>query len=293
MLEQKIKIFLFKKISTLIFLCWICNIDTYTSTHNKSLDKLHNHNRKLYARNYRSLEKYKQNKDSCIVHLMEQIPNAVNDKQDISNNEKASLVKKNYSNGSSPRSARGLQKNMKNKSCIFETKKYSHLEKKIFKELDYVDFLRRNKTLSDRIYKKIMLKKCRLRFALPLLLFLLLSISFILDYSCSLGLVRGLFQAIVYFLPDKVPNIGNLASKQINAALKSISDALRSSPLHGLFDNVVVLESGAKANYCVQSFFNFLIYFIPFFILGVILILAIAYYHKKVKKYEKIKFRKR
>lgn len=171
-------------------------------------------------------------------------------------------------------------------------KKYSHLEKKIFKELDYVDFLKSNKTLSDRIYKKIMLKKCGLRFALPLLLFLLLSISFILDYSCSLGLVAGLFNAIVYFLPTKV-KIEKLADKEINAALKSISDALRSSPVHGLFDNVVVLESGAKANYCVQSFFNFLMYFIPFFILGVILILAIAYYHKKVKKYEKIKFRKR
>ncbi|KAI4833795.1 uncharacterized protein MKS88_000215 [Plasmodium brasilianum] len=291
-MEQKIKTFLFKKISTLIFLCWICNIDTYTSMHSKSLDNLDNHSRKLYSRNYRSLAKYKQDKDMCIVHLMEQIPNGVNDKQDMSNNEKASLEKKNYPNASSQRSSRGLKKNMKNNSCIFETKKYSHLEKKIFKELDYVDFLRSNKTLSDRIYKKIMLKKCRLRFALPLLLFLLLSISFILDYSCSFGLVGGLFNAIVYFLPDKVSNIGKLASKQINKALKSISDALRSSPVHGLFDNVVVLPSGAKANYCVQSFFNFLIYFIPFFILGVILILGIAYYHKKVKKYEKIKFRK-
>ncbi|KAI4833595.1 uncharacterized protein MKS88_000071 [Plasmodium brasilianum] len=291
-MEQKIKTFLFKKISTLIFLCWICNIDTYTSTHNKSLNKLYSHHIKLYARNYRSLAKYKQNKDSCIVYLMEQTPNGVNDKQDISNNEKASLGKNNYSNGSSPRSARGLKKNIKNKSCIFETKKYSHLEKKIFKELDYVDFLKSNKTLSDRIYKKIMLKKCRLRFALPLLLFLLLSISFILDYSCSSGLVAGLFNAIVYFLPTKVKNIGTLANKQINAALKSLSDTLRSSPVHVLFDNVVEIQ-GVKANYCVQSFFNFLIYFIPFFILGVILILGIAYYHKKVKKYEKIKFRKR
>ncbi|SBS94302.1 Plasmodium exported protein (Pm-fam-a like), unknown function [Plasmodium malariae] len=228
-----------------------------------------------------------------MVYLMEQTPNEVNDKKDISNNEKTSLEKKNYSNGSSPRNARGLKKNMKNKSCIFETKKYSHLEKKIFKELDYVDFLKRNKTLSDRIYKKIMLKKFRLRFALPLLLFLLLSISFILDYSCSLGLVAGLFNAIDYFLPDKTNYVFKLAKKEINEALKSISDALRSSPLHGLFDNVVEHADGIIANHCVQSFFNILIYFIPFFILGVILILGIAYYHKKVKKYEKIKFRKR
>lgn len=65
-----------------------------------------------------------------MVYLMEQTPNEVNDKQDISNNEKAFLGKKNYSNGSSPRSARGLKKNMKNKSCIFETKKIFPFRKK-------------------------------------------------------------------------------------------------------------------------------------------------------------------
>lgn len=149
--------------------------------------------RKLYARNYRILAKYKQDKDSCIVCLKEELPHMVYDKQDISNNEKDSLWKKNYSNESLPRSVRGLKKKMKNKSCIFETKNYSHLEKKIFKELDYVDFLQRNKRISDKLYKKIILKNFLLRIKYPCILLLLLCIAFIVEISSGYGVSSGLY----------------------------------------------------------------------------------------------------
>ncbi|KAI4834093.1 uncharacterized protein MKS88_000236 [Plasmodium brasilianum] len=252
-MEQEIKTFLFKKISTLIFFCWICNIDTYSSTHNKSLNKLYSH-RKLYARNYRILAKYKQDKDSCIVCLKEELPNMVYDKQDISNNEKDSLGKKNYSNESLPRSVRGLKKKMKNKSCIFETKKYSHLEKKIFKELDYVDFLQRNKTISDKLYKKIILKKFLLRIKYPCILLLLLCIGFIVEISSGYGVSSELY--ILLF---------DLIGKEKITAFRN---ACSGSFLEEMFKHVVVVK-------------------------GIVIISWIVYYHNKVKNYERIKFRKK
>ncbi|SBT01760.1 Plasmodium exported protein (Pm-fam-a like), unknown function [Plasmodium malariae] len=93
-------------------------------------------------------------------------------------------------------SADGYKQDNRNKSCIFETNKYSHLEKKIFKELDYVDFLRNNRAISYKTYKQIICKKYELRIVLPLLLLMLLSVSLLLDLLCSCGLVRGFLKVL-------------------------------------------------------------------------------------------------
>ncbi|SBS98809.1 Plasmodium exported protein (Pm-fam-a like), unknown function, partial [Plasmodium malariae] len=134
--------------------------------------------------------------DAGIICLKEEIQSGMNDKNDISYYEKCILEKKKQSNENLPRNARRYKKNVKNKSCILVTKKCSYLEKKIFKELDYVDFLKNNRTISDKFYKKIIFKKRKLRFFLPLSLLLLLSVSIILDYSSGLGLVKGLFSIV-------------------------------------------------------------------------------------------------
>ncbi|SBS99787.1 Plasmodium exported protein (Pm-fam-a like), unknown function [Plasmodium malariae] len=199
--------------------------------------------------------KYKRNKVSTTVCLKEEIQNGVQDKKDITNNEKWDEDKKKQSCESSSMSTRGHKKNKKNKSCIFETMKYSNLEKKIFKELDYVDFLRNNRTI---------------------------------NLSNSFGLVKGLREILNLY-----------ASKFWYSSLHSF---LEKSPLNWLF------KSGDKLKYkvfgsngiitvkdytYVYQFFDFLLYVIPFIILGVTIISGVIYYHKKVKKYEKIKFRKR
>ncbi|SBT85717.1 fam-l protein [Plasmodium malariae] len=181
-MEQKIKSLLFIKI--------------INSEFNKSLVESYNNRSNLYKRNYRLMAKYKRDKLSTTVCLKEEVQNGVQDKKDINNNEKWDEYKKKQSCGSSSMSTRGHKKNKKNKSCIFETNKYSNLEKKIFKELDYVDFLRNNRTISNKIYKKIMRKKCSLRIVLPLLLLLFLLITFILDLSNSFGLVKGLCEIL-------------------------------------------------------------------------------------------------
>ncbi|KAI4837503.1 hypothetical protein MKS88_003979 [Plasmodium brasilianum] len=287
-MEQKIKSLLFIKIITSNLLIWICHYIS-TSEFNKSLVESYNNRSNLYTRNYRVMVKYKRNKVSTTVCLKEEIQNGVQDKKDITNNEKWDEDKKKQSCESSSMSTRGHKKNKKNKSCIFETMKYSNLEKKIFKELDYVDFLRNNRTISNKIYKKIMRKKCSLRIVLPLLLLLFLLISFILDLSNSFGLVKGLREILNLY-----------ASKFWYSSLHSF---LKKSPLNWLFksgdklkykvsrgpNNVSVVEDYTY----VYQFFDFLLYVIPFIILGVTIISGVIYYHKKVKKYEKIKFRKR
>ncbi|SBT85645.1 fam-l protein [Plasmodium malariae] len=278
-MEHKIKLMIFIKISTFIFLSLIYHLCTYMSTHNRSLVKFYNHDKKLFTRNYRLLEKYKKNMDAGIICLKEEIQSGVNDKNDISYYEKCILEKKKQSNENLPRNARRYKKNVKNKSCILVTKKCSYLEKKIFKELDYVDFLKNNRTISDKFYKKIIFKKRKLRFFLPLSLLLLLSVSIILDYSCSLGLAKGLIRIVSACYGGKkwVSTLGDWLKK--------------TSPFNEIFK--VIKSNGKDANLYVTSLFRTSIYCICFLMLGIAIILGVVYYHKKVKKYEKIKFRKR
>ncbi|SBS93525.1 Plasmodium exported protein (Pm-fam-a like), unknown function, partial [Plasmodium malariae] len=251
---------------------------------------------------------YKQDKNSSIVYLKKEISNRVNNINDIFNNEKYSSGKTKQLNGSSQGNKRRYQKDMKNKSCIFETKKYSHLEKEIFKELDYVDFLKNNKTISDKICKKIMIKKCGLRVALPILLFFVLAVSFILDNFCGCGLTHGLLKVIVLISPavgvselqtysylKGIRNLSNIITDdKASPALLTLHMWLTKSPLKGFTQALLKNSNTNKVrNYCASGFLGFLIYFVPFFILSIILISGLVYYHKKVKKYEKIKFRKR
>ncbi|SBS97149.1 Plasmodium exported protein (Pm-fam-a like), unknown function [Plasmodium malariae] len=236
------------------------------------------------------MAKYKQYNHSSITCINELLPNGVNNKSDITSKEKYSERKKKYSNGTLPTNARSHKEDTKSKSCIFETKKYSHLEKKIFKELDYADFLKNNRTISDKIYKKIIFKKCGLRFALPLLLFLVLALSFILDKFCGYGLTYVLYKVIVHFSP--VSSTVTLNDVSMFPAIKSLYEFLNKPSLKW-FTGVLVKEGSKTVNYCVRYFLGFLIYFVPLFILGIILISAVFYYHKKVKKYETIKFRKK
>ncbi|SBT86394.1 fam-l protein [Plasmodium malariae] len=142
------------------------------------------------------------------VRLMQQLPNnGIREKNDTSYYEMGVARQMKLSNRALSKDEVNNKQSMKNKTCIFETKKYSHLEKKIFKELDYMDFLKRNRTISDKVYKKIILKKYGLRHALPLLIFVLLLISLILDYSCSYGIKRWLFKALKLLSPDWFKNL--------------------------------------------------------------------------------------
>ncbi|SBS94072.1 Plasmodium exported protein (Pm-fam-a like), unknown function, partial [Plasmodium malariae] len=252
-------------------------------------------NRKL-DKNYRLLAISKEDKCSVFVGLKEEVPNyAVSENKDVYYNEKEPKREIKHLNRKSFVNAGGNKQNMKNRKCIFETKKYSRMEKKIFKELDYMDFLKNNKTISDKTYKKIICKKYRLRFVLPLLLITVLLILYILDLFVRCGIRGVLFKVL------------NLCG--ITNWYNDLSVLLKNSPVSWLFRTMNKVPKALKkitrvsgvttkteeiAGYVyVDSFFNYLLYVIPLLILGVIIILGLFYYHKKVKKYQKIKFKKR
>ncbi|SBS96393.1 Plasmodium exported protein (Pm-fam-a like), unknown function [Plasmodium malariae] len=242
-------------------------------------------------RNYRLLEKCSQNKLSRSVRLMQQLPNnGIREKNDRSYYEMGVARQMNLSNRALSKNEEDNKQSMKNKTCIFETKKYSHLEKKIFKELDYMDFLKRSRTISDKVYKKIILKKYGLRYALPLLIFVMLLISLILDYSCSYGIKRWLFKVLKLLSPGWFKNLHKfLRTSYLGSFFKSmekVKKMVRSKAGKNVTVKIIT-ES------YVSSFMIFLIYVLAFIILGTTVILAIMYYHKKVKKFEKIRFRKR
>ncbi|SBT86072.1 fam-l protein [Plasmodium malariae] len=278
-MEQKNKTLSFIKFVTFVLLSWIFHFHTYVSTHEKSLNECYNNRKKLYTRYFRLLAKYKQVKDSSIVCLKEDIPNGDNDKKDIFSNEKRNTETMKQSNGNPLYNVKGHKQSMKNKTCIFETKKYSHLEKKIFKELDYEDFLRNNRTISNKVYKKIILKKYGLRLILPVLFFLLLLIPIILDLSGHFALVDTFYNVLKTNFGDSLIN-----------PLKKL---LWESPFCWLGSILKEAKTKKEQSFIVIPFFTSIIYFLPLFILGVTIVLRIVYYHKKVKKYERIKFKKR
>ncbi|SBS96723.1 Plasmodium exported protein (Pm-fam-a like), unknown function [Plasmodium malariae] len=255
----------------------------------KSLDDENYIERKLNARNYRLLAKCKNNNDSSMVGL-KFFP--YNEKMEKKHKtvEESSKAKNKYSNGSSSKYTKDHKQITRNKSNIFETRKYSNLEKKIFKELDYFDFLEKNRTISNKVYQQTIFKKYRLRIFAPVALILLLSIYIILDMYSFYGLEGMLTQILVYCFGGEWYNslhkiLKNSNLKWLFESMEKVKNYLRKLESRKLkpFEEYVYVE----------NFFGYLVYIVPLLILGVTLILGVLYYHKKVKKYQKIKFRKR
>ncbi|KAI4841396.1 fam-l protein [Plasmodium brasilianum] len=284
-MEQKTKTFLLFNIVEIILLSWVLHFNSDVGMFDIPLNKYCNRTKELEARNNRLLGGYKYNIDSKVIFTKEEMPNiGLTNKKDICSSEEEVESKMNKSNECSQSITRSRKKDMNKKSCTFETKKYSHLEKKIFKELDYENFLKKNRTITDKMYKKIMLKKYRLRITLPILFFSLFLIILLVDLSW--GLIDG--------------NKGLWDALGVSTYLKTLADG----PLKSFLEKLKKFQELWKPAFNTASstvseinvlwhLFGILIYFIPFVILGFTLILGIIYYHKKVKKYEKIKFRKR
>ncbi|SBS96540.1 Plasmodium exported protein (Pm-fam-a like), unknown function [Plasmodium malariae] len=284
------KLLLFIKIVAFVLLTWISQFYNDSSTWNTYFEEKYKLDIILCGRYYRLLAKCTKDKYSSNVRLIQGIPNnGIQEKYNVHESEMGVTGKKKISRRTSLQNEKYYKNLVKNKCSIFETKKYSHLEKKIFKELDYENYLKNNRTISDKLYKKIICKKYGLRLALPLLIFVLLPISFILDYSCSNGFINWLFYFLKMLIPDWLKKFHEfLRTSHLGWFFKKGKSIVTSSYVAQLGGNVKkVTES------YVSSFFVYLIYVLPFIILGVTLILWIVYYHKKVKKFENIKFTKK
>ncbi|SBS92507.1 Plasmodium exported protein (Pm-fam-a like), unknown function [Plasmodium malariae] len=244
---------------------------------------MYSFHRKLDTRVRRLLSKYKQDIYSNILGIKDDLPyNEENKKKSVYSNENDKKVRTKSTKGSSLNKAGNHKQDKNYNSCIFETKNYSRFEKKIFKELDYEDFLKKNRTISDKLYKKIILKKYGLRLFLPLLLFSLLSLSLILDLFAGYGLQNLLYEVLrISGAEQWMKCLGQNFSKLIGVSWFRFLEPFF-TPAFG----------SHKKPSVYSNLFGTVIYFIPFIIMGVTIISWIIFYHKKVKKYEKIKFRK-
>ncbi|KAI4841582.1 fam-l protein [Plasmodium brasilianum] len=291
-MEKKTKSLLFIIIAAFIVLNWTCHFNN-DCMFNKYIDENCEYARKLDSITYRLLSKYKKDTDSYVVCLKGDLPNnIVNEKRDVTYNESVVVAKNNQICRNALNNSGRHKQDKRSKSCVFETKRYSHMEKKIFKELDYMDFLQNSRTISDKIYKKIIFKKFALRLVLPVMLFLLLSLSFSLDFYGGYGLRAGLFKILNLYAGDLWYNSFHifLKSSFLSSFTKSMGKVKNTWNKASSAREKRVLIDGSDY---VFGFISFLIYFSTFFILGFTIISAVFYYHKKVKKYEKIKFRKR
>ncbi|KAI4840530.1 hypothetical protein MKS88_001258 [Plasmodium brasilianum] len=272
-MEQNIALFLFINISTFILLPWICYFYNDMSSLNVYFEEKCNFFRKLNTRNYRLLTKHKHDKDSCIAKFIEETPNnEVNDKRYISNNKRGTDGKHKQSCRRSLYIKEYDRNVEKNKCVIPKTKKYFDFERKIFKELDYEDYVKNSKIIEYKEYKKLTRKKRRIRIAL-LLLFIFILILPILDLSLEKFKDGGILGLLDLLYPTQSGN-GHGAIG-----------------VNGLLDNL--LSKGTWSiigKICASTTF---IYGVPFLIFAVIFVLVMIYYYKKVIKYENIKFRKR
>ncbi|SBS96276.1 Plasmodium exported protein (Pm-fam-a like), unknown function, partial [Plasmodium malariae] len=255
------------------------------STFNKYLYENYIYSRKIHATTYRILSKYKQDKCSNALGLKEEMTNnGMAKKKDISNHMEGYSGKRKHSNGSSSEYKGKCKSYMKKNKCMFETKNYSYFEKKIFKEMDFMDFLKNNKTISNKSYRKIIRKKCVLLFVLPLLMFFLLSLLPIVDLSWGLVDGKGLWDAIGF------STILEKSGK--SGLLKKVYDSLK-DVVKGFWTSIGKTSENISELHVLLRLFRILIYGLPFLILGITFISRVVYYHKKVKKYERIKFRQR
>ncbi|KAI4839252.1 fam-l protein [Plasmodium brasilianum] len=122
--------------------------------------------------------------------------NGMNKKKDIFNNEKGVNARSKQLRESSLINTEEDRQPVINKSCMLEIKIYSNLEKKIFKQLDYAYFLKNNKRISNKTYKQIIRKKYGLRIASTLIIFLLLSMTIIIDISLEKAINKGFFSVL-------------------------------------------------------------------------------------------------
>ncbi|SBS93427.1 Plasmodium exported protein (Pm-fam-a like), unknown function [Plasmodium malariae] len=243
------------------------------SSLNKNLVEKCNLSRKLYSRDYRLLAKYKQDKDSIIENFKEEMPNnELKEKKIISNIKKGTNKKDKQSCKSSLDIKKHNRNVEKNKCGIPKTKKYFDIEKKIFKKLNYEDYVKNIRIIENKEYKKLARKKRRIRIALLLLFFFVLILP-ILDLSLEKITDGGLLGLLGLLSPTGSGDTGGTLG--VEGRL------------------VTLLSEGTWGNIEKIYLSTLFFYGIPFLLFVVIFILGMVYYYKKVIKYENIKFIKR
>ncbi|KAI4838054.1 hypothetical protein MKS88_003477 [Plasmodium brasilianum] len=172
-MERIAKSILFIKISAFILLTGICHFKNDVNTFNKSINEDYTLGRKLDIKTFRLLAKCKQNKDSNILGLKQNIQNNTKcKKKDIAINEKGDKSKIKKSNKCSFNKAQYYTEVIDYNNGIFDGKHF-HFEKKWIKKKDYDNFLEKNRRIRDISLRKIRFRKYGIGVALFFLFFLM------------------------------------------------------------------------------------------------------------------------
>ncbi|KAI4841046.1 hypothetical protein MKS88_000814 [Plasmodium brasilianum] len=170
-MEQKIKLIFFIKICIYLLLTLICHFCIEKIMLNISKEE-YKFSTNLDLRNFRLLSEYKKENDLNIVKSEQEMLNHED------NSEKVlcrNIKGKKLTNIQSRRSLfyDEFRKQYKvQKILIYGGKKLSRFERKFFKQLDYIDFIRKNPSISNKTYQTLICKKFGHKLFLPTLVLL-------------------------------------------------------------------------------------------------------------------------
>ncbi|SCN12443.1 Plasmodium exported protein, unknown function [Plasmodium malariae] len=189
-MEQKIKSLFFIKTNTFIILTWIFYLYNDMSTFSKFVGG-YNIERILDIKSFRLLAEFSQYRDSRNINLKGIIhENDENEEEVITNSNICDKIKNKQSSKSS------LYKKQFNKGYIrqrmlkYRGKYLTLFERKLFKHLDYIDFIRKNPSITNKSCKKILFKEYVLLIYLPFLL---------VSYGLILPIIPYLYTHVINF----------------------------------------------------------------------------------------------
>ncbi|SCN12510.1 fam-m protein [Plasmodium malariae] len=153
-MEQKINLILFIKITAFFLLTWICHFNRYR-IFNRSVNEKLDFDHKFGTINHRLLGKHKQYMSSNNIGLKDDMSNYGEwKKRNLSNNEKGSKEIKKQANRSILDKAQYYTEVLDYNNGMFDGK-YFHFEKKWIKKKDYDAFLEKNRRIQNIALKKI------------------------------------------------------------------------------------------------------------------------------------------
>ncbi|SBS96412.1 Plasmodium exported protein (Pm-fam-a like), unknown function [Plasmodium malariae] len=127
---------------------------------------------KLDIINVRLLEECEGKNDSNFLESEEKITNNEEYDKNVTTKKRKEIKKTNIQSKRSSLYKKEFDKQYnKQKKLIYRGKKLSHFERNFFRKLDYIDFIKKKSSISNKTYQKLVCKKIGHKIFLPTLVF--------------------------------------------------------------------------------------------------------------------------
>ncbi|SBS92755.1 Plasmodium exported protein (Pm-fam-a like), unknown function [Plasmodium malariae] len=154
---------------------------------------------KLDIINVRLLEECERKNDSNFLESEEKLTNNEEYDKNVTTKKRKEIKKTNIQSNRSSLYKKEFDKQYKKqKKLIYRGKKLSHFERNFFKNLDYIDFIKKRPSISNKTYQKLVCKKIGHKMFLPTLV-----ISWVLLVSLGAiiyGFFNGKMESQVVFI---------------------------------------------------------------------------------------------